>query len=235
MAHTVLGLLKLLPRTNCGDCGQATCIAFATQVIKEGEDLARCPHLSEGAQAIDSEVKAQQDQGLGRRRESLAISLEVMHAKMAPLNFAALAAGLGAVFGQENGRPYLIFPYFGRHMTVFKDEVRYPAGQSPNPWDAILLYNYISRRHLDYLSKPAQFRFQDQDPDPPGERAGGPFCRPTFPFKAAGARIGGRRRPGLGECRLSGGLHPAAQGAGVAVVLGRGTRGGVSGPGPLSL
>ena len=122
-----------MPRTNCGDCGQATCIAFATQVIKEGEDLARCPHLSEGAQAIDSEVKAQQDQGLGRRRESLAISLEVMHAKMAPLNFAALAAGLGAVFGQENGRPYLIFPYFGRHLTVFKDEVRYPAGQSPNP------------------------------------------------------------------------------------------------------
>jgi hypothetical protein len=38
MAITVLKVLKHLPRTNCGDCGQPTCLAFATQVIKEGED-----------------------------------------------------------------------------------------------------------------------------------------------------------------------------------------------------
>ncbi|MDD2903355.1 MAG: (Fe-S)-binding protein [Syntrophales bacterium] len=38
-----LDVLKTLPRTNCGECGQATCMAFATQVIKEGEDLGKCP------------------------------------------------------------------------------------------------------------------------------------------------------------------------------------------------
>ena len=47
MAITVMEVLKILPRTNCGDCGQMTCLAFATQVIKEGEDLKQCPHLRE--------------------------------------------------------------------------------------------------------------------------------------------------------------------------------------------
>jgi hypothetical protein len=144
MAHTVLDLLKVLPRTNCGDCGQPTCMAFATRVIKEGEDLGKCPHLPPAAQELAAAIAGQQEQGVGRRRESLAISLEVMQQKIAPLNFRDLAPGLGAVYGEENGRPYLTFPFFGQTLLVFKDEVRYPPGVSPNPWDAILLYNFIA-------------------------------------------------------------------------------------------
>jgi hypothetical protein len=144
MAHTVLDLLKTLPRTNCGDCGQATCMAFATRVIKEGEDLAKCPHLGPAALELTGAINSQQEKGVGRRRESLAISLEVMQAKIAPLDFRELAPGLGAVYGEEDGRPYLTFSFFGQTIKVFKDEVRYPPGASPNPWDAILLYNYLA-------------------------------------------------------------------------------------------
>ncbi len=144
MAQTVLGLLKTLPRTNCGDCGLPTCMAFATQVIKEGEDLSGCPHLPEAAQDLAGDIRSQQQQGVGRRRESLAIALEAMQEKIAPLNFSDLADGLGATCGKDNGRPYLSFPYFGHRLQVFKDEVCYPAGLAPNPWDAILLYNYIA-------------------------------------------------------------------------------------------
>ncbi len=144
MAVTVLEVLKQLPRTNCGDCGQATCLAFATQVIKEGEDLKKCPHLPDAAGELGEAVQAQQQTGVGRRRESIAISLEVLQAKVAPLNFAALAAGLGADYGEENGRPYLALPYFGYCLQVFKDEMRYPPGALADPWDAILLYNYIA-------------------------------------------------------------------------------------------
>jgi hypothetical protein len=144
MAHTVLDLLKRLPRTNCGDCGLPTCMAFATQVIKEGEDLGKCPHLPPDAQELAGAISSQQQKGEGRRRESLAISLEVMHAKIAPLNFQDLAAGLGAVYGEEDGRPYLSFSFFGQTLMVFKDEVLYPPGVDANPWDAILLYNFIA-------------------------------------------------------------------------------------------
>jgi hypothetical protein len=146
MAITVLEVLKHLPRTNCGDCGQPTCLAFATQVIKEGADLSKCPYLPETAGEMGAAVQAQQLSGVGRRRESVAISLEVLQAKVAPLDFAALADGLGAGFGSEAGHPYLTLPYFGHCLQVFKDELRYPPGALADPWDAILLYNYIASR-----------------------------------------------------------------------------------------
>lgn len=151
MAVTVMEVLKTLPRTNCGDCGQQTCLAFATQVIKEGEDLKKCPHLSVAASPMVDAVQAQQQAGIGRRRESIAISLEVLQAKVAPMDFAALAAGLGAGYGEEAGRPYMSLPYFGCCLQVFKDELRYPPGALADPWDAILLYNYIGSQGSEPL------------------------------------------------------------------------------------
>ena len=144
MAITVMEVLKNLPRTNCGDCGQPTCLAFATHVIKEGEDLDKCPHLTGAGADMGQAVRAQQEAGVGRRRESVAISLEVLQEKVAPLDFAALAEGLGATYGEEAGRPYLSLIYFGHRLQVFKDELRYPPGVTGDPWDAILLYNYIA-------------------------------------------------------------------------------------------
>jgi hypothetical protein len=63
---------------------------------------------------------------------------------VAPLDFAALAPGLGATYGEEAGRPYLSLPYFGYCLQLFKDELRYPPDALADPWDAILLYNYIA-------------------------------------------------------------------------------------------
>src|SRR4030042_86876 len=144
MAITVMEVLKILPRTNCGDCGQPTCLAFAPHVIKEGEDLAKCPHRPGAGADRGQPVRTQQEAGVGRRRESIAISLEVLQEKVAPLDFAALAEGLGATYGEEAGRPYLSLIYFGHRLQVFKDELRYPPGALADPWDAILLYNYIA-------------------------------------------------------------------------------------------
>ncbi len=146
MALTVLEVFKILPRTNCGDCGEATCLAFATQVIKEGAALTRCPHLSSGAQEVAGALKSQQQAGVGRRRERVAIAREAMQEKVAPLDFAELAAGLEAEYGEEGGRPFLRFPYFGGPVKVFKKGIEYSAGAVEDPWDAILLYNYIASR-----------------------------------------------------------------------------------------
>jgi ArsR family metal-binding transcriptional regulator len=43
----ILGIYKLLPGTNCKQCGYATCLAFATALRKDSARLRLCPHLSE--------------------------------------------------------------------------------------------------------------------------------------------------------------------------------------------
>jgi hypothetical protein len=106
--------------------------------------LPHCPYLTPAAQAMAGEIQGQQAKGLGRRRESLAIALEALQEKVAHLDFAALAPGVGGRAGREEDREYVDLPYFGQEVRVFKDEVRYPEGVSSNPWDAILLYNYLA-------------------------------------------------------------------------------------------
>ncbi len=144
MSVSALQLFKLLPRTNCGECGFPTCLAFATQVVVEGADLASCPYLSEEVLQLAETIRSQQENGVGRRRDQLAIALKFLQEKVAPVDFAAVARGLGADYREEAGRPLLSFRYFGRPVQVFKDDIRYGQGFQPNPWDAILLYNYVS-------------------------------------------------------------------------------------------
>ncbi len=38
-------ILKLLPGTNCGDCGMKTCIAFAAMLAKQKILPGKCPHM----------------------------------------------------------------------------------------------------------------------------------------------------------------------------------------------
>lgn len=44
---TGLQLYKLLPKTNCGDCGYATCLAFGMAVSAGKSSVEKCVHLSE--------------------------------------------------------------------------------------------------------------------------------------------------------------------------------------------
>ena len=39
-------VLKLLPKTNCRECNEATCIVFATRVIEGVKDHNNCPQLA---------------------------------------------------------------------------------------------------------------------------------------------------------------------------------------------
>ncbi len=49
MALTGLDIFKLLPKTNCGDCGVPTCMAFAMRLAQKITELSECPHASEEA------------------------------------------------------------------------------------------------------------------------------------------------------------------------------------------
>ncbi len=58
----VLDILKLLPRTNCRECGLATCMAFADSLAKDKQSLEDCPALS-GAECVQ-QLDALREMGL---------------------------------------------------------------------------------------------------------------------------------------------------------------------------
>ena len=58
MALTGIEIFKLLPKTNCGDCGVPTCLAFAMALAAGKAELDKCPHLSEEARVKLMEASA---------------------------------------------------------------------------------------------------------------------------------------------------------------------------------
>ena len=58
MALTGIEIFKQLPKTNCGDCGVPTCLAFAMKLAQGTAELASCPYVSEEAKAALSEAAA---------------------------------------------------------------------------------------------------------------------------------------------------------------------------------
>ncbi|MFC1942331.1 acetyl-CoA decarbonylase/synthase complex subunit gamma [Chloroflexota bacterium] len=58
MALTGIEIFKLLPKTNCGDCGVPTCLAFAMNLATGKAALSACPHVSAEATEKLSEASA---------------------------------------------------------------------------------------------------------------------------------------------------------------------------------
>lgn len=52
MALSGLDIYKLLPKTNCRECGFVTCLAFAMQLAKKTVSIEKCPYLSQESKNI---------------------------------------------------------------------------------------------------------------------------------------------------------------------------------------
>ena len=55
---TAIEYFKLLPKTNCKDCGQPTCLAFAMQLANQKAKIEDCPHVDSGAKDTIAESAA---------------------------------------------------------------------------------------------------------------------------------------------------------------------------------
>lgn len=58
MPLTGIAIFKLLPKTNCGECGVPTCLAFAMNLAGGKAELAACPYISDEAKTQLAEASA---------------------------------------------------------------------------------------------------------------------------------------------------------------------------------
>ncbi len=52
MALKALDIYKLLPKKNCKECGEPTCLTFAMKLAAGKADIEKCPYLDEEASRI---------------------------------------------------------------------------------------------------------------------------------------------------------------------------------------
>jgi hypothetical protein len=131
--RTSLQLFKLTPRTNCGECGFPTCLAFATQVMVGNGNLSDCPHLELKALAPFYAQLAERP-----RTESFEKTFDFLRREVGKWDFRSIADSLGATL-EASGE--LLLYYFGNKLRISADDIL--SDHELYPWERILLYNYV--------------------------------------------------------------------------------------------
>ncbi len=134
-------ILKFTPKSNCGECGQPTCLAFASVVARGGGDPTLCPHLSEeGRRLIGNQQPGEELEALAGARDQLLV--EQLRQKIQGLDFSKIAGRLGCQW--QDARPdELRFRYLGGAVVFSKDAILWEGEVLPDPRDQILLSNYV--------------------------------------------------------------------------------------------
>jgi hypothetical protein len=141
-----LEFLKFTPKTNCGECGYAACLAFAAAVTKGGENPGKCPYV-DISRFGDAFAMADRSKGglsgvAGLLDEKDMALVAHLKSKIREVDFSAVASKLGCVWsGPETN--ILSFRYLGRDVTLSAAGIFLDGKEVEEPRDQILLYNYI--------------------------------------------------------------------------------------------
>jgi len=129
-----LEIYKLLPKSNCKQCGVATCLAFAAAVIKGQKRLNACPHLeSTVIEELDGRIIRQPTP-----EEQLKQVLEPLKREIVTVDFPASVKRLGARLSGDK----LTIKCLGKAFTVSSVGTIISECHN-NVWVTVPLLNYI--------------------------------------------------------------------------------------------
>jgi hypothetical protein len=127
-------IFQLLDKSNCRDCGEKTCLAFAGAVYQGRRKINECPKLEPSIIAQFSGDRDDQ-KSLEENREEF---LEMMKKEIAGTDLVSAAERTGGRF--ENGR--LTFKILGKAFSVDGQGNLY-SDIHVNPWVAAPFFDYV--------------------------------------------------------------------------------------------
>ena len=132
------------PKTNCGECGHLTCLAFAAAVARAGADMSICPYID--LQGLDvTVIGSKKDlEGLGEQvaEEHDWALIKYLQKKVSKIEFSSIARLLGASWDEHNP-DVLTLHYLGQEVMLGKSEILLSNDTVIDLRDQILLYNYV--------------------------------------------------------------------------------------------
>jgi hypothetical protein len=134
---TAVDIYKLLPKTNCGNCGLPSCFGFAAKLATHQASADDCPSMT--AAVRDSLRDADSD-----RRDSPGTvyeqALGSLQPKVRALNFPSVASQFGADLVDPG---VLEITFLNERYVITKDKIVTASGTEPRPWISILIYNHL--------------------------------------------------------------------------------------------
>ncbi len=146
MALSVVDLYsKVLPGTNCKDCGFSTCLAFAGMVVSEKYPLKNCPHISPDIlRDAEKELEAQYKEGKWLKKDMAAEALELAKEKAASMKLKDIAGRIGGKFKADNGSGRIILPYFNTELVITDSEIVPVSGKKLTRNEQTFIYIHMA-------------------------------------------------------------------------------------------
>ena len=132
--RNAMEIFQLLDKSNCRECGEKTCLAFAGAVFTGQKTLDRCPKL-------DREIIAKYGGDSGQRNaieQEQDAAMQMLQAEIAKIDLEAVAKKIGADFSGDK----LTLKILGKNFSVDTDGRLY-ADIHINPWIAIPFFAYV--------------------------------------------------------------------------------------------
>lgn len=147
MALSVIDLYrKLLPRTNCRECGFATCMAFASMVVSEKLPLSNCPHLApETIARYQPELEEQYRAGKWTRKDPAQDALVWAKQRATSMKIADLPERIGGTLVRDPDGVALDLPYFTGTIRISERCIRMSDGRDLDRWEQVFLYNHMAQ------------------------------------------------------------------------------------------
>ena len=147
MALSVVDLYRdVLPRTNCGDCGFPTCLAFAGMVVSDKHPIGGCPHLAaDTVKQCQEELQAQYAAGKWTKRDLAADALAWAKQRSASMDIEALPNRIGGELITVDGKPALKLPYFDGSVIIDQDDIASADGSELTRWEKVFIYNHLAQ------------------------------------------------------------------------------------------
>lgn len=147
MALSVVDLYRdVLPKTNCGDCGFPTCLAFAGMVVSEKHPIDGCPHLAaEVVARCNQELGEQYAAGKWTKRDLAEDALTWAKERSASMKLADLPSRIGGSLVDTDSGKALKLPYFDGHVIIGDGDIASADGKELTRWEKVFIFNHLSQ------------------------------------------------------------------------------------------
>lgn len=132
--NNAMEIFKILPKTNCGDCGLPTCFAFAAAVFNGDKRLEECPHCAK-SEIERYEVNNADSMTLARELEKM---LEELRLRIADIDLESSTERLDGSFSDDA----LTIKSLGRDFSV-DSKGNVTSESHVHGWVTVPLLNYV--------------------------------------------------------------------------------------------
>ena len=135
----MIEIYKKLPKTNCGRCGAATCMAFALKVKKGHADISDCPFMTG-----DDQKAIINDSGIGSFSTYEQVGDEI-EKEAAGVDFMTAARAVGGLYETRDGGETLRLEMLNKSYELRRDGLFEDNEHCRDPWTKIIICDYVRR------------------------------------------------------------------------------------------